>query len=413
MPVPRSPGDHTTPGRIVQPREAGGCPPEPLFGRIGGIGLPAEDEEPPARRGPAALHCPEGPRKGPGPERDETMKRLFHEAKTPRRRLGPLAPNREEYERLRREWQSRSRAALPRAVRAYTLIALGCLIMAAGYSFFMIPQRIAPGGVYGIATILHYASRSLFGAELPTGAIGLVLNIPLFLWGLRSLGGRFVARTVAGMVLASLFMDLISLAIPRLGIEEGVHGADPMLASMFGGLLIGVGLGITFRNMGSTGGTDVVGQILGRKTNVSVGAWMMIVDAAVVLGAAYYFRDLNLSLYAVVTIFVTGKVIDQVLAGRSYSRAVTIITEKGEAIREAIVFGLDRTGTLLEGTGLYRGRRKDVILCVVNRKYLIQLEKMIAAADPEAFLIVSEAHEVLGEGFKPLRERLQGGEVAV
>ncbi|MFH1680329.1 MAG: YitT family protein [Candidatus Eisenbacteria bacterium] len=322
-------------------------------------------------------------------------------------RTGPLAATPEEHERRRTAWLEKTRTTLPRLTRSYALLALGCLIMAAGYSFFMIPQRIAPGGVFGIATVLHYAFRSLLALDLPTGAIGLVLNVPLFFWGLRSLGGRFVARTVFGMAAASLFMDLQSYCIDRAGWERSVAGLDPMLASVFGGLAIGAGLGITFRHMGSTGGTDVVGQILGRKTNISVGVWMMIVDAAVVVAASSYFRDLNLSLYAVVTIFVTGKVIDQILAGRSYSRAVTIISEKGEAVREAIVFGLDRTGTLLEGRGLYRGRRKDVVLCVVNRKNLIHLERLIAAADPEAFVIVSEAYEVLGEGFKPLRERLQ------
>jgi uncharacterized membrane-anchored protein YitT (DUF2179 family) len=325
--------------------------------------------------------------------------------------VGTFTP--EEFEKRRKEWLERSRAALPRLTRAYSVIAIGCLVMAAGFSFFMIPQRIAPGGVFGIATVLHYASRSLFGVDLPTGAIGLVLNIPLFVWGLRSLGGRFIFRTVFGMVLASVFMDLLSYWVVRAGWEGPARGLDPMLASMFGGLAIGAGLGLIFRYMGSTGGTDVVGQILGRKTNVSIGVWMMIVDAAVVAAASFYFKDLNLSLYAVVTIFVTGKVVDQVLAGRSYSRAVTVISEKGEAVREAIVFGIDRTGTILEGRGLYRGRRKDVILCVVNRKHLPHLERLLAAADPEAFVIVNEAYEVLGEGFQPLHERLHGPSPAV
>ncbi|MBN1826891.1 MAG: YitT family protein [Candidatus Eisenbacteria bacterium] len=326
-------------------------------------------------------------------------------ARIGRFRLPALTPD--EFEARRSAFLEKSRSAFPRILRAYTVMAFGCLVMAAGYAFFMVPQRIAPGGVYGIATVIHYASTGIIGRPLPVGAVALVLNIPLFLWGLHSLGGRFISRTVFGMVLASIFIDLLGWLIPRLGWGEAVFRLDPMLASLFGGLAIGVGLGLIFRHMGSTGGTDVVGQILGRKTNVSVGAWMMITDASVVALAAWFFHDLNLSLYAVVTIFVTGKVIDQILAGRSYSRAVTIITEKGEEIREAILFGLDKTGTYLEGQGLYRGRRKAVILCVVNRKHLIHLERLVAAADPEAFLVVSEAHEVLGEGFKPLRERLQ------
>ncbi|MCK4414147.1 MAG: YitT family protein [Candidatus Eisenbacteria sp.] len=325
--------------------------------------------------------------------------------------LLPFSP--EELKLKRQQWTIRSREALPSMARAYAIMALGCLLMAAGYSFFMIPQKIAPGGVYGIATVLHYASGELLGRSLPTGALGLVLNIPLFFWGLRALGARFVARTLFGMILASVFMDVLSYLIPRAGWEAVILGLDPMLASLFGGLAIGTGLGLVFRNMGSTGGTDIIGQILGTKTNTSVGVWMMVVDAVVVLLAAFYFRNLNLSLYAVVTIFVTGRVIDSVLEGRSHSRAVTIVTERGESIREAIVFGLDKTGTLLEGHGLYRGQRKNVFLCVVNRKQLIQLEQLVAKADPAAFLVVSKAHEVLGEGFRPLKDRLPGATAGI
>jgi uncharacterized membrane-anchored protein YitT (DUF2179 family) len=321
-------------------------------------------------------------------------------------RLFPLPFTPDEFEAKRHQWLLRTREALPRLARAYALIALGCLIMAAGYSFFMIPLKIAPGGVYGIATILHYATGRLFGHAFPTGAIGLVLNIPLLFWGLTALGRRFIARTAIGIFFASSFMDALSLLIHRAGWESTVLGLDPMLASIFGGLAIGAGLGLVFRQMGSTGGSDIVGQILGRRTNVSVGVWMILVDAAVVVLAASYFHNLNLSLYAVVTIFVCGRVIDSVLEGRTDSRAVTVITEKTEPIREAILFGTGRTGTLFEARGLYQGRHKNVFLCVVNRKELIHLEHLVAAADPEAFLVVSKAHEVLGEGFRPLNQRL-------
>ncbi len=340
-----------------------------------------------------------GPATSPGSEPSESGRHS-----NGRLRMKPIRP--EEFEAKRAEWLRRSRDAFPALARAYAIIALGCTIMAAGFSFFMIPQKIAPGGVYGVATILHYASRDLFGLALPTGALGLVLNIPLFLWGLQALGGRFVTRTVFGMVMASLAMDSLSLLIARAGWSASVIALDPMLASLFGGLCIGAGLGLVFRKMGSTGGSDVVGQILGTRTNISVGVWMMIVDAAVVVLAAYYFKNLNLSLYAVVTIFVTGKVIDSVLEGRTHSRAVTIISENDEAIREAILFGINRTATLFQAQGLYQGRRKNVFLCVVNRRHLKHLEQLIAKADPAAFLVVSEAHEVLGEGFIPLKNRL-------
>jgi len=321
-------------------------------------------------------------------------------------RLSPFSPG--QFIAKRREWTEHTRRALPGLLASYAAITLGCLVMAAGYSLFMIPKKIAPGGVYGLATVVHYASSASIGWAAPVGLVGLLMNIPLFLWGLRALGVRFAARTVFGIVCASVFMDIISYAIPHVtGLAEQVAAVDPMLASGFGGLAIGAGLGLIFRHMGSTGGTDIVGQILGQKTNVSVGVWMMAIDAAVVALAAFYFKDINLSLYAVVTIFVCGRVIDTVLEGESSTRAVTIISEKLEPIREAILFGIGRTGTLCEGTGLYRGRQKNVILCVVNRRNLIQLERLVAQADPEAFLVVSKANEVLGEGFKPLRDRLR------
>jgi uncharacterized membrane-anchored protein YitT (DUF2179 family) len=317
----------------------------------------------------------------------------------------PLSPG--QFAAKRREWTERTRRALPGIAVSYAAIAIGCLVMAAGYSFFMIPQKIAPGGVYGLATVVHYATGAM-GWAAPVGLTGLLMNIPLFLWGLRALGVRFASRTIFGIVAASLFMDALTYAIPHVsGLEAQVASLNPMLASGFGGLAIGAGLGLIFRHMGSTGGSDIVSQVLGQKTNISVGVWMMAIDAAVVALAAFYFKDINLSLYAIVTIFVCGRVIDTVLEGQSSSRAVTIISEKLEPIREAILFGIGRTGTLCEGTGLFRGRQKNVILCVVNRKNLIQLERLVAQADPEAFLVVAKAHEVLGEGFKPLRDRLR------
>ncbi len=328
-----------------------------------------------------------------------------------RPRLPKWSP--EEFRAKRTLWVSRTKTALPGIAKSYAMIALGCLVMAAGYSFFLIPLRIAPGGVYGIATVLHYATESILGHGWPTGMLGLLMNVPLFIWGLKSLGARFAARTVFGMIIASVFMDALSYLIPHIGMGPQISELNPMLASIFGGLAIGLGLGVIFRYMGSTGGTDIVGQILGNKTNISVGVWMMIVDALVVLMAAWYFKDVNLSLYACITIFVTGKVIDTVLEGQSRSRSVMIISEQLESIREAILFGLARTGTVFEGNGLYRGRRKNIIFCVVNRKNLIHLERLIAQADPEAFMVVSQAHEVWGEGFKPLRERLQDKESGI
>ncbi len=275
----------------------------------------------------------------------------------------------------------------------WAMIACGSVIMAAGYVYFVVPYKIVPGGVYGIGIILHY----LFG--VPTGLSGLVLNVPLVILGMRVLGPRFGIKTVIGMVLTSVLIDVLTAFWGNAPLVD-----DPLLSAGFGGVLIGAGLGLIFRAKATTGGTDIVAQVLNKYTRIPVGQLLMLVDAAIVSLAVLAFHDIKLALYALVTIYVTGRVVDAMLTGLSYEKAVYIISDKYEQIREVIIKELDRGGTYLLGRGMYKGHEKQVIFTAVNRRDYAILQEHVRLIDPHAFMTVVDANEIIGEGFKPIDE---------
>lgn len=274
---------------------------------------------------------------------------------------------------------------------SYLQIVLGSIVMAGGYVLFIVPYRIVPGGVYGVSIVAHY----LFG--LPTGTTALVLNIPLLWWGIRELGPRFGAKTMVGLVLTSGFIDLLTLWW-----GEQPATADPLVSSIFGGVLIGAGLGLIFRSRATSGGSDIVAQILTKRTRVPVGQMLMVVDAAVVGVGIAAFHDITLALYALVTIFVTGKVIDAVVVGMRYYKTAMIISAEHDRIRDRIINSMGRGGTYLLAKGMYNNAPKKVIFCAVSRRELPELEMHVREVDPTAFMTVFDTREVLGEGFLSL-----------
>ena len=271
----------------------------------------------------------------------------------------------------------------------YTLIVLGSLVMALGYVLFIVPYKIVPGGVYGIAIVLHHT------AGFPTGITGLVLNIPLFIWGIRELGPRFGLKTMVGLVLTSAFIDLITLWWGTVPVTE-----DVLVSAIFGGVFIGVGLGCIFRAKATTGGSDIVAQIMTKHTRVPVGQTLMLVDTLVVSVGIAAFHDITLALYAVITIFVTGKVIDAVVTGLKFYMSAVIISDHADAIRDRIINQMRRGGTFLLGQGMYRQQDKKVIFCAVSRRELAALREHIREVDAHAFMTVWNTREILGEGFK-------------
>jgi uncharacterized membrane-anchored protein YitT (DUF2179 family) len=288
---------------------------------------------------------------------------------------------------------------------SYSLIVLGSFILAAGFVFFINPYHIVPGGVYGIGIVVHYLIP-----QIPVGSFGLAMNIPLTLIGIKVLGPRFGVKTVIGMVLASVFMDSLTFLVgedPKLIFHGSIDLTDDVLLScIFGGVLIGFGLGLIFKAKATSGGSDIVAMILAKYTRIPIGQLMIYVDSVIVLFGLIVFGDWKIPLYSWIVIFVTGKVIDVVLEGVSYDKTIFIISDKYDLIRDKIINDLNRGGTFINGNGMYNNADKKIIFTVVNRRELAILEEYIHQIDSNAFLTVIDANEILGKGFKSLKEKV-------
>lgn len=280
---------------------------------------------------------------------------------------------------------------------SYTLIVVGTFLVATGYVYFITPYKIVPGGIYGISIVLHH----MFGT--PVGLTALLFNIPLTIIGTRVLGPRFGTKTVVGFVLTSVFVDLLSF----FSKYEPLVESDPLLSSVFGGALVGAGVGLIFKSKATSGGSDVIAMIIARYTRMPLGQLMMAVDSVIVLVGFVAFGDWRIPLYSWIAIFVMGKTIDAVLSGVNYEKTIFIVSEKHQEIRDKIINDLNRGGTFLQGEGMYNGQSKKVIFTVVNRRELAMLEEFINKIDPKAFLTIMDAHEILGQGFKSLHEKLE------
>lgn len=280
---------------------------------------------------------------------------------------------------------------------SYGLIIVGTFLVSIGYVYFITPYKIVPGGIYGISIVLHH----MFG--LPVGMTALAFNIPLTIIGTRVLGPRFGAKTVVGFVLTSVFVDVMSYFSEFRPLVD----SDPLLSSIFGGAIVGVGVGLIFKSKATSGGSDVIAMIMARYTKLPLGQLMMGVDSIIVLVGFVAFRDWHIPLYSWITIFVMGKVIDAVLQGISYEKTIFIVSDEHQAIRDKIINDLNRGGTYLNAEGMYNGNQKKVIFTVVNRRELAMLEEFINKVDPKAFLTVMDANEILGTGFKSLRDKLE------
>ncbi len=284
-----------------------------------------------------------------------------------------------------------------RGLKNYSLIVIGSFILAAGFVLFITPYRIVPGGVYGISIVLHY----LFGT--PVGMMALAFDIPLTIIGVKVLGPRFGAKTVLGFVLTAVFVDSLTYFYGTDPLVEG----DALLSSVFGGLFMGVGLGLIFKSRATSGGTDIIAMMISKYTRMPVGQLMIAVDSTIVLLGLIVFQDWKIPLYSLIVIFITGKVIDTILEGMNYDKVLLIVSDEIQEIRDKIIHDLNRGGTLLKGKGLYSNKEREVLLTVVNRRETVMLQDYINRIDPNAFVTVINANEILGEGFKSLKEKVE------
>ncbi len=295
----------------------------------------------------------------------------------------------------------------------YLFITLGGILMALGIGVFLVDARVVPGGVSGLSMAFHYLS----GGKLPVGVLIWLFNIPLYLWGIKELGKRFGARTFYGFTISSLFIDIFRGEFPGLtytGLNQSasiVHlrENDFFFLILLGAVLLGVGLGIIFKFKGSTGGSDIVAAILQKRYGTKPGMAIMMIDFFVITfaGLIIYLKDLSgdkpafaLTLYAFFLLFISSHLIDLVLDGFDYARSAMIISDHNDKIAQVIMERLSRGATALHGRGLYKNIERDVLLTVVSRKEISLLTELIEEIDPSAFVIISNVHEVLGEGFR-------------
>lgn len=270
---------------------------------------------------------------------------------------------------------------------AYVQIVLGCVIGGLAYPLFLVPNSIAPGGLSGLAMILNYL------LHWPVGLTSLVMNIPLFLIGYKAMGRVFVWRSLVATVLFSVSIDL--LKVPAMTV-------DPLLGTLYGGLLLGVGLGLILRGGATTGGTDMIARMVHNKVPfISVGMFLLVLDCVVVILAGVVMGTSE-GLYAMICIFVSSKVIDTVLAGFTKNKACFIITDQWEKVTKTILSELERGVTQLYARGAYSDKERPVVLCVTSLQEVARVKDIVHEADENAFMFITEAHEALGEGFSKL-----------
>lgn len=272
-------------------------------------------------------------------------------------------------------------------VRSCGIITLGAVIYALAFDWFVAPNQIAMGGVTGLAQIVN-----ALVPVLPVGVLSILVNVPLFLAGWRLLGGRLLVSSLYAMAVSSLAIDVIAWmhTFPPM---------DPILATLYGGAGMGVGLGLVFSQGATTGGTDIIGKLLKLKFPwLPIGKLVMIPDMVVVILAAVVFGTVNAAPYGLIQIYLLSKVMDMILYGWDTSRVAYIITDRWEETVQGLL-DMNRGVTLLQGKGAYTGAEKQVLLVAFRQREIVPIKRMLREIDPKAFFIVCDAHEILGEGF--------------
>ena len=278
-------------------------------------------------------------------------------------------------------------------VWSYFMITLASAIYAVGFNWFYVPNDIAFGGITGVGQIIN--------AILPWAPIGtvvIILNIPLFILGWRLLGGHLLLSSLYAMAVSSVFIDIVN----SIWTFEAM---DPMLACVFGGVLMGASLGMVFQQGATTGGTDLIARLLKLKiTWLPMGKLLIATDMVVIVATAIAFGSIYSALYGVVALYIAGLVMDKVLYGMDSAKVAYIISDRFREIAGALVNDLDRGVTILQGQGAYSGAEKKVLMCAFKQRQIVSIKRMVKELDPAAFIIVCDAHEVLGDGFREYRQ---------
>ena len=288
---------------------------------------------------------------------------------------------------------SEQKPALKALLTDAAVITLGAFIYAFTFVCCFEPNGIASGGVTGLAQIVHH-----FFSSIPVGGTVIVFNIPLFLLGWKLIGGRLLVSSLYAMAVSSVIIDALNaFFVPPV--------MEPLLAAIFGGVGMGFSLGLIFLKGATTGGTDLAARLLKLKLAwLPMGKLLLVLDLASIALVALCFRQLNTALYGVVAMYISSLALDGVLYGMDTAKVAYIISERNEAICAAIVNDLDRGVTILHGQGAYTGNEKKVLMCAFKQREIASIRATVKELDPDAFLIVCNAHEVLGEGFRAYKK---------
>lgn len=271
-------------------------------------------------------------------------------------------------------------------VRKYGIITIGALITALALVLFLAPNRLTSGGVSGLATVLHFV------INVPIGVISIFLNIPIFIAGLVVEGKNFGLKTLYATVVLSVSIDVFSKLPPLTD--------DIFLASLFGGVVMGIGLGIVFSVGATTGGTDIVATLIRRKLrHFPMGRLILAIDVLIILFATIVFWDIRIGLYSAISMFACSYMIDTIIDGGKFAKTVFIISDHYQSIAESINHDLERGVTGLKGYGMYSGGEKTVLMCTLKRSEIPRLKDVVRSKDSSAFVILTDVREVLGEGF--------------
>ena len=281
------------------------------------------------------------------------------------------------------------RPAAAERLFSYAQIILGALVGGAAYPLFMTPNSIAPGGITGIATILNHLFR------WPVGTVTLLLNLPLFLISYRAMGRIFAFRSLVATIFFTLFIDILPLQ-PMT--------ADPLLGALYGGVMLGCGLGLIMRGGATSGGSDMIAKMVNKRFQfISTGSFLFAIDFAVVVSAGFLIGATE-ALYSLICIFLSAKVMDTVIIGFSSNKACFIISSRWQEIADRIMRDMDRGVTQLTARGASTGAERPTLLCVIGRSEIMALKRILREEDEKAFVIIVEAHEAIGDGFTHLTD---------
>lgn len=278
-------------------------------------------------------------------------------------------------------------------LRSLAVITLGSAIFAVAFVWLYQPNSIASGGLTGLAQIVNHLVPAI-----PVGVTVIVLNIPLFVLGLKLIGGKLLLFSLYAMFISSVIIDALDLAFTW-------QPMDPLLAAIFAGLMMGLSLGLVISQEATTGGTDLLARLLKLKFKwLSMGKLLLIADLVVIILVALVFKTMYSMLYGLVALYISSMVMDNILYGMNPAKVAYIISDHNEEIKELLVHKMDRGVTILHGQGAYSGTEKKVLMCAFKQKEIAAIKHAVKDVDPAAFLIVCDAHEVLGEGFQAYKK---------